>query len=95
MTTRILLIISTLALAGGLFVPWVQVSPTFGNPVLDYFAPVAGFDMTPSNYSLLGGIIKLFNKGSWLIGLLLLACSVCFPVTKQLRSCFKTCVSGS
>jgi len=77
------IIASAVALAIGFIVPVGTIVPNFGsstvNVVLSYWFP---HELAPQSKSLLGGIWGFFTNGQYVLGVVLLNFTVCFPISK-------------
>jgi paraquat-inducible protein A len=79
--TQLIIITSAILLALGLALPCMEIQPNFGayDSWVRLFKPSLN---SPTQFSILGGILKLISEGETAIGLLLLFFSCIFPTLK-------------
>lgn len=77
----LMLLISNLLLAFGLFAPAMTIVPKFGSlsGTIQYVQPSY---LQPTSYSIVSALVELFQDGNWSIALIVLLFSVLFPIWK-------------
>lgn len=79
---RLLLAIASVLLGLGLVAPCMTIQPSMGETWDSWLALLDPGELTPTTYSILGGILELIRTDSLGLGLILLAFSVVFPAFK-------------
>jgi paraquat-inducible protein A len=78
-----LALIATISFVLGILVPFCGLEPSLGDPLLTAIVEyLSGDQFDPHSYSVLGGIVLLFQDGDVVIALVLLLFSVLFPAVK-------------
>ena len=79
---RLLLVVSSVLLGLGLVAPCMTVQPSMGADWDTWLRLLRPDELTPTTYSILGGILELMRTDSLGLGILLMAFSVVFPALK-------------
>lgn len=75
--------LSALAFVFAMVVPFVRMEPHFGDQWLEEILEILfGQSFDPDEYTVVGGILRLYREGDWIIATVLLLFSVLFPAAK-------------